>query len=276
MNENERKCPECDKTLKYSSKGSCRTAEKRKSICRECADKKHSLRMQGEENPFYKKTHNKKTRQIISSKNKKAWENKTPEELKEFGQKKSQPKEKNGMYGKTPYDIWLEKYGKEEADKRYSSWRESKIRTALRGEANPSFGRPPPHGTGNGWKSRYKGFYCRSLRELTFLISLDEQNVVWRGAENIRIKYLLNSEIKTYAPDFLVGNTIYEIKPIKLHNSKIVQAKASGAIDYCNNNNLEYKLIDVTINFLKIKEQYEIGNVIFDKRYEEKFLNYLP
>lgn len=25
---------------------------------------------------------------------------------------------KNGMYGKQPYDIWLEKYGKEEADKR--------------------------------------------------------------------------------------------------------------------------------------------------------------
>lgn len=32
--------------------------------------------------------------------------------------------EKNPMYGKRPYDIWLEKYGKDEADKKLKNWKE--------------------------------------------------------------------------------------------------------------------------------------------------------
>jgi hypothetical protein len=31
--------------------------------------------------------------------------------------------EKNGMFGKSQYNIWMEKYGKEEADKRLNNWR---------------------------------------------------------------------------------------------------------------------------------------------------------
>lgn len=32
--------------------------------------------------------------------------------------------EKNPMYGKAPYDIWLEKFGKDIADKKYENWKE--------------------------------------------------------------------------------------------------------------------------------------------------------
>lgn len=32
--------------------------------------------------------------------------------------------EKNAMYGKTPYDIWLDKFGKEIADEKYKNWKE--------------------------------------------------------------------------------------------------------------------------------------------------------
>lgn len=30
----------------------------------------------------------------------------------------------NPMFGRTPYQIWTQKYGKEEADRRYLEWKE--------------------------------------------------------------------------------------------------------------------------------------------------------
>lgn len=178
------------------------------------------------------------------------------------------------MYGKRPYDIWLEKYGKEEADRRQASWKANQKANTLRGEKNPSFGKTPPKGTGNGWKSWYNGFYCRSLRELAFVIDLDEQNIQWESAEKIRITYELDGKIKTYAPDFLVGNKVYEIKPLKLQRSYKVRAKAAAGEEYCKNNGLVYILTDIQPDFDKIKKYYEEGKVVMDKRYEEKFLAY--
>jgi len=43
--------------------------------------------------------------------------------------------EGNGMYGKTPYEIWLEKYGKEIADKKLEEWK-SKIKKTTKEKCN--------------------------------------------------------------------------------------------------------------------------------------------
>lgn len=50
--------------------------------------------------------------------------------------------EGNPMFGRTPYDIWIEKYGKEEADIRLNNMNEKKSEKML-GERNPMFGRTP-------------------------------------------------------------------------------------------------------------------------------------
>jgi len=48
--------------------------------------------------------------------------------------------EKNPMFGKSVYSVWLKNFGKEEADKRYKIWKE-KISKNTSGENNPFFGK---------------------------------------------------------------------------------------------------------------------------------------
>jgi hypothetical protein len=42
----------------------------------------------------------------------------------ETNRKKARPGDKNGMFGRTFYQIWVEKYGKEEADVKYENWKQ--------------------------------------------------------------------------------------------------------------------------------------------------------
>jgi len=46
----------------------------------------------------------------------------------------------NPMYGRTPYDIWLEKYGKEIADQKQVEWKINHDKNMPRGENNHMFG----------------------------------------------------------------------------------------------------------------------------------------
>jgi len=48
--------------------------------------------------------------------------------------------DKNPMFGKKPYDIWLEKYGKDDADKKLEEW---KSKVTYKGDKNPMFGKKP-------------------------------------------------------------------------------------------------------------------------------------
>ena len=48
--------------------------------------------------------------------------------------------ENNPMAGRTPYDIWIEKYGKEEADRKQNELNNKK-REMFSGSKNPMFGR---------------------------------------------------------------------------------------------------------------------------------------
>lgn len=282
--------PECGKIITHTLKGNCAKATKKNRLCMSCSKKKffedNPERKQdfrnrlgdtfGENNPFYGKQHSKETREHLAKKSLDYYNNLTEEQRGEIKNRlPSKSGEDNGMFGRTPYDIWLEKYGKEEADKRQKEMKENHLKNQLRGEDNPWFGKAPPNGTGNGWKSWYNGFYCRSLRELGFLIDLDSKGIAWEGAENIRIKYTFQGKESTYAPDFLVGNKLYEIKPQSLiDRSQLVAAKAEAGRKYCAENGLEYILTDVEPNFQKIKELYDQGIVIFDKRYIDKFLAY--
>ena len=53
------------------------------------------------------------------------------------------------------------------------------------------FGRPTPQGSGNGWKGWYKGWFFRSLKELSYVVNVLEPNGdIWESAENIKIPYV--------------------------------------------------------------------------------------
>ena len=80
------------------------------------------------------------------------------------------------------------------------------------------YGKPAPIGSGNGWSGWYKGWYFRSLLELSFMINVIERfNMPWISAENqtYKISYVdTNLKQRNYYADFIIDNKyIVECKP---------------------------------------------------------------
>jgi hypothetical protein len=178
---------------------------------------------------------------------------------------------------KPTYESWVIKYGKDEADRRWIEYKKKLIKNARRGEANHRFGKPAPQGTGNGWKGWYRGHYFRSLREAMFMIDLDSRAIKWKTAETeeYAIIYELSGKTKTYRPDFVVGKELWELKPVKLHLTKVVVAKRLAAEEFCKTRGLTYRLEDILIDKDKILRELDASNIRFDRDYEERFRTYL-
>ncbi len=271
-----RLCPNCGKEISYQSNNSLNLANKNKSSCRKCASLATGFtdryatkgKNTGKDNNFYGKKHSKETKNILSEQRKgKPVSEKQRKVLSEHCKGKN-----NSMYGRTFYEVWLEKYGKDEADRRLValSAKHSKNNS---GSGNPMYGKPSPQGSGNGWKGWYKGFFFRSLRELCYILYLEENNINWLTGETLKIKYEFFGSERTYRPDFIIGNKLIEIKPIKLHNTPNIQAKTKAAIEYCKNNNMVYELIDVDID-IKLIERY-IDKIKFKSPYDKRIEQWL-
>lgn len=185
---------------------------------------------QGPRNPFFGKVHSQETKEKIR--------------LTTLGMRRSVATEftssetsgkKNTMYGKTIRDVWVEKHGEVEADRLSRELSAKRSKNAI-GERNSMYGKPTPQGSGNGWKGWYRGWFFRSLRELSYAIILDEQGILWRTAdtEDLRMKYTdpLGRQ-RTYVADFLVAEkTLVEIKPTRLLDTPLVRAKRDAAIEF--------------------------------------------
>jgi hypothetical protein len=190
--------------------------------------------------------------------------------------------EKNGMYGKSIYDVWLFELGKEGADKRMAEFK--LLQSSLSsGENNPMFGKPSPKGSGNGWCGWFmpNGWFFRSLRELSYMINeIYNKNLYWENGElkKYKIKYVdWEGKTRNYFPDFIVGDKyMIECKPKKLHNSPNVVAKKKGAEKFCKENGLEYKLVDQDkVEYKIMVKLHDEGIIKFTDRYEEKFKTYI-
>lgn len=271
MNEMIKKCKVCDGTVKYKSPISYKKALKDDKPCKKCSATERAnrpeekIRLQkiasqiGEKNPFYGKKHTKKTKLKISKKI----------SVLSAGIN-------NGMYGKTFYEIWVEKYGKEIADSKLLLTK-NKHSENNRGAANPMYGKPLSQGSGNGWSGWYNGWFFRSLRELTFMIEVIEKlNHKWESAETNKWKIQYkdySGQLRNYSPDFIVDNQyMIEIKPTKLWNTDTVIRKKKAAELFCLKHNLTYKLVDIEIlSSDKIKELYDRKEIKFTDRYEQKF-----
>ena len=183
----------------------------------------------------------------------------------------------NGMYGKSVYNVWIKKYGKEEADKRLIS-RNEKLSKASSGKNNPMYGKPSPQGSGNGWSGWYKDIYFRSLLELSFLYELINSNTKFINGEcsKYKIEYEMDGQIKNYYPDYIVDNIIYEIKPKRLWNSKNVIFKKNAAERWCAKNNMSYKIIEpIRLNKELIKNLLEEKSLKILDKYAERLNKYI-
>lgn len=75
---------------------------------------------------------------------------------------------------------------------------------------NPSSG-GLRHGSGRGKKGWYKGFWCDSSWELSWVIyNLDHEVVFERN--HVGFEYDYNGQKRKYYPDFIINETYYEIK----------------------------------------------------------------
>ena len=187
---------------------------------------------------------------------------------------------KNPMYGRSVYSVWLEKYGKEEADKRNEEMKRKKSEKSS-GKNNPMYGKPAPKGSGNGISGWYKGWYFRSLRELSYMVNvIEKEGHEWRSLDNtpdFRIKYLdKNGHERSYCPDFLIDNKIIvEIKPKKLQGLDSVVRKQNAAIMYCKSRNLVHIITDVEIlDFSIIEKMVNDGVVQLTDKSLKKFNQY--
>lgn len=178
--------------------------------------------------------------------------------------------------GRTNHEMWTERYGKEEADKREAAANQARSKRAS-GAGNPMYGKPSPQGAGNGWKGWYRGHYFRSLREAAFMIRADNQEEAWQTGEKAEfvVKYLFNGAERTYRPDFVIGNVVYEIKPKRLHASLEVVAKRKAAEAHFGSKGMRYELIDIEVDSVALKAAYDRGEIRLDKRYEERFLSWV-
>lgn len=241
-------CITCNKKIKYKTKRIYATAVKNKiKKCRGCKlkeyqsqfkDKVHPLskKMSGKNNPFYGKKHTKETKKKLSDRNMTGW-----------NMSRDTKGNKNPMYGKKVYDIWVEKYGEEEAKKRDLKWKK-KLSKAFSGKNNPMYGKSPPIGSGNGCSGWYNGHYFRSLAELNYILYLESQNIKWSTAEikKYRVKYKNEQgKDKTYCPDFIINNdTIIECKPKPLWNTVENILKRESAEKYFKKIGLIYQIVD--------------------------------
>jgi hypothetical protein len=276
-----RQCPICNRDIKYFEECTYINAINNISKCKSCISKISQNRPEQKE----------KLRQASSGKNNPRYgSNIYTEWVEKYGQdiadikwkeryekhSKNMLGQNNPMYNKCPYDIWLEKYGQEIADKKLIEW---KKKIARPGELNGMYGKPSPIGSGNGWSGHYKGYYFRSLLELSYLKYLLDNNIEFENAEKKQytIIYEINNSKKTYRPDYYLPKTnqIIEIKPKKLITSYTNKCKFKAAKEYWKDKfkiltENEIQIIDLEILYTL----YLNKDIIFDKGYAGKLEEY--
>jgi hypothetical protein len=281
----ERLCPICNKKLihSYSYESQKNQIIKDNRCCRSCSSKEKQVKykekytsalkklnesQKGENNPFYGKHHSNEFKNKLK-KDREGKQLHTTQSKNLLSQ--ASKGSNNPMHGRKVFDIWVEKYGHDIALQKEKEWKE-KLSKRNSGENNPMYGKPTPHSAGKGTSGYYKGFHFRSLHELHYILTVLEPNnipLVSAGKSIYKIPYIdFNGHNRTYVADFIVNNSLIEIKPNKLINSKFVQLKATYAKTFCESKNMTYQLIGMDakdINYILIKEKYKEGLVVFNK-----------
>lgn len=264
MPEHARTCPSCGNTISYQKYSAFSQARRRNSNCWPCRNEK----MKGDGNHFYGKRHTSETKEKMRA--------------ADQSYKKSEKFKgavRRGMVGKKCGGdirlVWAS-LPPEEAANKYRNW-VAKQSAATSGKNNPMYGRPSPQGAGNGWSGWYKGWYFRSLRELSYVVKvLEAGGLSWRSAEtnDLRVEYIdpLGAS-RSYHPDFLVEEKLLvECKPKRLWNTPLVIAKSKAAKERATALGLEYVLIDPErLTDEELRRLHDAGDLKFTDRYERLY-----
>jgi hypothetical protein len=199
----QRACPRCGSICYHLHKYYATKARKLNKICKKCRDNDYKIRFLGPKNPFYGKRHSQETINKIISKTK--GRKQTGVQLARSRAAIKIAAQKARENGKTVYERWCKKFGKEIADKKYQALKE-KLSRAFSGAKNPMYGKPPPCGSGNGWACWYKNIHFRSLRELMYyVLEIEAKGLKCRSGQSkdLIIHYInWNNKPRTYRADF--------------------------------------------------------------------------
>jgi len=149
------------------------------------------------------------------------------------------------------------------------------------GRLNPMYGKSPGKNAGIGVKCWILNdgikYFCRSSLELRIMCHLIFNNITFQISKH-RIKYKDDMGIgRTYCPDIVIGNSIYEIKPYNMLPIRLNVLKSEALKEYCSRFNLKYggylteNDIDISkydINF--ISTLINSGKIIIDNKNLEK------
>lgn len=114
-------------------------------------------------------------------------------------------------------------------------------------------------GSGRGKKGWYKGFFCDSSWELAFLIYHLDNDIEIQRCKEIRF-YEWEGKKTKYYPDFIIDETIYEIKGYNTEQSKEKQ-RLNPDIKFLFEKDMklyfDYVISKYGINFIKLYESME-------------------
>lgn len=232
--------------------------------CRNCANKIKSL---GSNNGFYGKKHTTETKSKIGK-------------YARTEKQKQQAREQLSLVSnRRPfYDIWVEKYGKEEADKKLIEYKlkQSQLNS---GENNSMYGKPAPMGSGNGWSGWYEGVFFRSILELSYLYFLLEKGIKFESGEKKlhSVEYEYVGKKRSYFPDYYLLETdeYVEVKPKKLINTELNKVKACAILsagkrfNYITEDNIDILCSDIIDKLYDDNKLKWIDR--YDKKYHEKY-----
>jgi hypothetical protein len=112
------------------------------------------------------------------------------------------------------------------------------------GKLNPMFGKSPGKNAGIGVKCwvliNGNRFFCRSSLELKVMCYLNDKKTGFQISRH-RVPYIDERGLdKTYCPDIVIDNTIYEIKPYNMLQIKSNIVKSNALKEYCHKFGLTY------------------------------------
>lgn len=180
----------------------------------------------GDKNPMFGRNHSEETKQKLSVAAKNRWNN---DEFKT----------------KWLSSHWSKNSGASDIGKKISITKSEMI-------SNGVLNLPTNHGFKNGtyWSNKMKdGFYYRSSYELIRYGVLEKNDSVvkYTPKHGIVIEYEHDGKLHKYIPDILIeysdGSLVLEEVKGWINNQQIFEEKCESAIDYCNFNNMKYRVI---------------------------------
>lgn len=156
---------------------------------------------------------------------------------------------------------------------------------SFEGENNPMYGKSPSNEAGFGIWGHYKKsggntIHFRSSLELRVFYDLDKKGVNY-SLSNLRIDYEdSNQNSRTYVPDIVIDNSVYEIKPSSLVDHEQNVRKKNALVSFCEENPThEYggyiTAVENELNLEKVNRLREEERILIDDKQYKRLKNNL-